>query len=177
MRTIMQKRLFFLLLTLMTLSGYGQTTYEIIQERPHEKSFIGILSRSALEQEKSFTWMQENYKSYKPYGAAVQSLKQYKDSLHFLVFMGTWCEDSHFIVPRFFALADTVGLSSDRISLVGVYRQKTTWGSLSSTLGVDLVPTIIIYRQGKELGRIVEYGRIGQFDRELGEIIQKGFQQ
>ncbi|MFM8710299.1 MAG: thioredoxin family protein, partial [Sphingomonadales bacterium] len=98
-------------------------------------------------------------------------------SVRFLVFMGTWCEDSHFIIPRFFAMADAAGLAADRISLAGVDRNKTTWGQLSATLQVDLVPTIIVYRQGKELGRVIEYGRYGQFDREIGEIIQKGFQQ
>jgi thiol-disulfide isomerase/thioredoxin len=107
--------------------------------------------------------------------AGLQTLQQYRDSIRFLVFMGTWCEDSHFIIPRFFALADTAGIKVDHISLVGVDRNKTTWGQLSSTLHVDLVPTIIIYHQGKELGRVVEYGRYGQFDREIGEIIQKAF--
>ena len=155
----------------------AQQPYETLQERPNEKTFKGWLTRSILEQESSFTWMQENYKAYQPHAQGLQTLRTYKDSVRFLIFMGTWCEDSHFIIPRFFALADAAGLAADRISLAGVDRNKTTWGQLSATLGVDLVPTIIVYRQGKELGRVVEYGRYGQFDREIGEIIEKGFQQ
>ncbi len=170
-----QKLLLGILLILTVTVATAQTQFETIEERPHEKTFKGWLTRSNLEQEKSFTWFAENYKAYQPHVAGLQTLQQYRDSIRFLVFMGTWCEDSHFIIPRFFALADTVGIKVDHISLVGVDRNKTTWGQLSSTLHVDLVPTIIIYHQGKELGRVVEYGRYGQFDREIGEIIQKAF--
>lgn len=166
----------FALILLVSVTA-AQHPYETLQERPNEKTFKGWLTRSVLEQESSFTWMQENYKAYQPHAQGLQTLRQYKDSVHFLIFMGTWCEDSHFIIPRFFALADAVGLSANRISLAGVDRNKTTWGQLTAILGVELVPTIIVYRQGKELGRVIEYGRYGQFDREIGEIIQKGFQQ
>ncbi|NDF97868.1 MAG: thioredoxin [Chitinophagia bacterium] len=166
----------FALILLVSVTA-AQQPYETLQERPNEKTFKGWLTRSVLEQESSFTWMQENYKAYQPHAQGLQTLRQYKDSVHFLIFMGTWCEDSHFIIPRFFALADAVGLSANRISLAGVDRNKTTWGQLTAILGVELVPTIIVYRQGKELGRVIEYGRYGQFDREIGEIIQKGLQQ
>jgi Thioredoxin len=173
----MHLRLFLLfLLSVTTGVVHAQQPYETLQERPNEKTYKGWLTRAVLEQESSFTWMQENYKAYQPHSVGLQTLRQYKDSIRFLIFMGTWCEDSHFIVPRFFALADSTGLTADRISLVGVDRNKTTWGQLTSTLQVDLVPTIIVYRQGKEIGRVVEYGRYGQFDREIGELIQKEFQ-
>lgn len=172
-----RKQILGLALSLLSIAAFGQTPYETLQERPNEKTLKGWLTRAVLEQESSFTWMQENYKAYQPHAAGLQMLRQYKDSVRFLIFMGTWCEDSHFIIPRFFALADAAALAAERISLVGVDRNKTTWGQLSATLHVDLVPTIIVYRQGKELGRVVEYGRYGQFDREIGEIIQKGFPQ
>ena len=174
---MVRKQLLSVAFALVASVAVAQTPYETLQERPNEKTLKGWLTRTVLEQESSFTWMQENYKAYQPHAAGLQTLRLYKDSVHFLIFMGTWCEDSHFIIPRFFALADAAGLSADRISLAGVDRNKTSWGQLSATLHVDLVPTIIVYRQGKELGRVVEYGRYGQFDREIGEIIQKGFQQ
>jgi hypothetical protein len=170
------KQFLCMILILMAAVTTAQPQFETIEERPNEKTFKGWLTRSLVEQEKSFTWFAENYKAYQPHATSLQTLRQYKDSIRFLVFMGTWCEDSHFVIPRFFALADTVGIKAEHISLVGVDRNKTTWGQLSSTLHVDLVPTIIIYHNGKELGRVIEYGRYGQFDREIGEIVQKAFQ-
>jgi hypothetical protein len=33
------------------------------------------------------------------------------------------------------------------------------------------VPTFIVLKNGQEVGRVVEYGKYGMFDKELGEII------
>jgi hypothetical protein len=39
-------------------------------------------------------------------------------------------------------------------------------------LHVDKVPTIIVLKNGKELGRVIEFGKYGLFDMELGEILK-----
>jgi hypothetical protein len=85
--------------------------------------------------------------------------------------MGTWCEDSHFVIPKLFFLLDKAGFSRDRVSLLGVDRDKKTLGYLSEALHVTNVPTIIVMKNGKEAGRVVEYGKEGLFDKELGQII------
>jgi hypothetical protein len=38
-------------------------------------------------------------------------------------------------------------------------------------MGVYNVPTMIVMKNGKEIGRVVEYGKYGIYDRELGEIL------
>jgi len=42
---------------------------------------------------------------------------------------------------------------------------------LSEALNIDKVPTILVMQQGKEMGRVVEYGKYGVYDQELGEIL------
>jgi thiol-disulfide isomerase/thioredoxin len=85
--------------------------------------------------------------------------------------MGTWCEDSHFIIPKLFALTDAAGFSKDRITLIGVDREKKTLSHLSEALNITNVPTIIVFQNGKEAGRVVEYGKSGLFDKDLGGIL------
>jgi hypothetical protein len=34
------------------------------------------------------------------------------------------------------------------------------------------VPTIIVMKSGKEIGRVVEYGKSGEWDKELLELIK-----
>jgi hypothetical protein len=85
--------------------------------------------------------------------------------------MGTWCEDSHFIIPKFYSLLETAGFPNDRVTLIGVDRKKKTLSHLSEALNVTNVPTIIVLKNGKEVGRVVEFGKYGLFDKELGEII------
>jgi len=70
-------------------------------------------------------------------------------------------------------LADAAGLSQDRITLLGVDHNKKTIQHLSETFGITNVPTIIVMKNGKEVGRVVEYGHTGLFDKDLAEILSK----
>ena len=73
--------------------------------------------------------------------------------------------------PNFFALTDAAGVTQDRITMIGVDRSKKTIHHLTEAFNVNFVPTIIVMKEGKEVGRVVEYGRYGMFDKELGEIL------
>jgi len=171
----MKKIVYFLSMLLVVYTCDAQNRFETLAERPNEKSLVGVLSKEVLSNESSFTWFAENYKAYQAHAGGLATLKNYRDSIQLLAFMGTWCEDSHFIIPRFFALTEQAGVDPTRIVLMGVNRKKETWGDLTKPLGIVNVPTLIIFKNGKEIGRVVEYGKYGQFDREIGEIIQQSF--
>lgn len=166
------KRIFPFFLTLI-LSGttFAQHQYQVLVERPNEKTFKGIISRESLLSDTSFGWYAENLKGYTPNAVAVSSLKKQADSIQLLTFMGTWCEDSHFIIPKFFSLLDAASFPVERVTLIGVDRQKKTLSHLAEALNVKNVPTIIVMKNGKEVGRVVEFGKYGVFDKELGEIV------
>jgi thiol-disulfide isomerase/thioredoxin len=150
----------------------AQHQYEVLVERPNEKSYKGIISREILTGDTSFTkWYVPNAKAYTPNAASLEALKNNRDSVELLVFMGTWCEDSQFIIPKLFALTEAAGFSNDRVTLIGTDRQKKTLGHLCEALNVTNVPTIIVMKKGRELGRVVEYGKSGMFDKDLGEVL------
>lgn len=155
------------------ISVFSQVQYEVSTDNG-EKVLKGIISRELLEKDTAFAWYAANQKGYAPHETALTALKKNTDSLQLLVFMGTWCEDSHFVIPRFFSLVDKAGFSTDHITLVGVDRTKKTLGHLAEALNVTKVPTIIVMKNGKETGRVIEYGRDGLFDKELGEVINSG---
>lgn len=161
---------FFILIVLAGTCPAQQ--YQVLSERPNEKTFKGIISREVLLADTSFHWYAENQKHYTPNAAALAGLKKQADSIQLLVFMGTWCDDSQFIIPKLFSLIDAAGFSSDHLTLIGVDRQKKTLSHLAEALDVKNVPTIIVMKNGREAGRVVEYGKYGLFDKELGEIIQ-----
>ncbi len=145
--------------------------FQVLVERPNEKSLKGIISREVLLDDTSFHWYADNLKGYTPNSLALEGLKKNKDSIQLLTFMGTWCEDSHYIIPKFYSLLDAAGFSTDQVTLIGVDRQKKTFSHLAEALNITNVPTIIVMKNGKELGRVVEFGKYGLFDKELGEII------
>lgn len=161
----------FISALLLTITANAQNQYEVLVEKPNEKTLKGIISREVLQSDTSFKWYAENLKGYSPNAAAVEGLKKNKDSVQLLVFMGTWCEDSHNIIPKFYSLLDAAGFPQDRLTLIGVDREKKTLSHLAEALNIKNVPTIIVMKNGKEAGRVVEFGKYGLFDKELGEII------
>lgn len=171
----MKSLILVLALSVALCNGWAQTRYETLSERPNEKSIVGFLTKDVLLGEPFANWYQENYAAYQAHKQGLSSLTHYRDSIQILAFMGTWCDDSHFVIPRFYAMASQAGLDEKRIVLIGVNRKKESWGDLTKTFNIINVPTLIVFREGKEIGRVVEYGKYGQFDRELGEIIQQSF--
>lgn len=166
------KKGILVLLVLVSFSAMAQHQYEVLVERPNEKSLKGIISRQVLLADStSGKWYADGLKGFSVRTDAKEALEKNKDSVRLLVFIGTWCEDSHFILPKLYATADAAGFPDKNITLIGVDRNKTTLGNLTETLNVKNVPTIIVFKNGKELGRIVEYGKYGMFDKELAEVV------
>ncbi len=152
--------------------GVWAQPYETFSERPGEKTIKGHFSRTLLETDTSFTWFKPNYQQYKARPDAVEYLRKQADSVEVVAFMGTWCEDSQLIIPQLLSLLDSAHFPKERFSLIGVDRDKKTVGRLSQALNVTLVPTILVFHNGKELGRVVEFGKYGLFDKELAEILK-----
>ncbi len=170
----MKKIIFALMLTLSLANiSIAQNQYEVLVEGKNEKSLKGIISQEVLLNDTSFKWYADNLKGYTPNSNAIAGLKKHADSVQLVVFMGTWCEDSHNIIPKFYTLLETSGFSKEKITLIGVDRAKKTLSHLTEALNITNVPTIIVMKQGKEIGRVVEYGKYGLFDKELGEILKK----
>lgn len=164
--------LFVIVVLFFTSLVSAQDQFQVLVERPNEKTLKGIISREVLLKDTSFKWYAENLKSYTPNAAALEGLKKNKDSVQLLTFMGTWCEDSQFIIPKLYSLTDAAGFSPDRITLIGVDRNKKTLSHLAEALNITNVPTIIALKNGKEIGRVIEFGKYGLFDMELGDILK-----
>lgn len=146
---------------------------EVSRDANGNKIVKGFISKQELATDTAFTWFAQNQQGYTPDQNALQLLKNNRDSINILAFAGTWCGDTKYILPKFFMLADAAGLSQDHITLLGVDRNKKTIQHLSEIFGITNVPTIIVLKNGKEVGRVVEYGHTGLFDKDLAEILSK----
>lgn len=135
----------------------------------------GTINKQLLQNDTNFKkWYAPGQTEYKPDSSIVTAFKKAAtQKLQFVLFGGTWCEDTQFILPRFFKLQELGSISDNNISFFGVNRNKKTLGNIAAAFGIINVPTIIVLKDGKELGRVVEYGKTGKWDVELGEIIGK----
>ena len=158
---------------LISIFSVAQTQYEVSNDG-QDKILKGIITRDLIANDTSFKWYRQNIAGYKPNEMVMNALKTKSSQLQLIVFAGTWCSDTKYILPKLFALTDAASFPQDRITLIGVDRDKKTISHLSEALGVINVPTIIVMKEGKEVGRVVEYGKTGVWDKELGEIINSG---
>jgi thiol-disulfide isomerase/thioredoxin len=152
----------------------AQTPYTIVKDEKNPGGLIytGLINKYTLINETSFTWYNENQKNYKPSTELLNGFEAAKSKVHFVVFGGTWCDDTQFILPKFFKLQQLSGISDSCISFFGVNREKKTIENVAAAFNITNVPTIIVMKSGKEIGRVVEYGKSGEWDKEILELIK-----
>ena len=158
----------------MVLKIHAQAQYEISQDPKHQeiKVLRGIINKYLVQNDTSFNWYNSNQKIYSPDTATLNVFERSKGKLQFVIFGGTWCEDTQFVLPRFFKLQEMSGVPDNMISFFGVNREKKSLGNIAEAFGITNVPTIIVMQNGKELGRVVEYGKTGKWDKELADIMK-----
>jgi len=90
------------------------------------------------------------------------------------VVLGTWCSDSAREVPRLWRALDEVGgLVPFEIEYLAVDREKEEPADLLAGLEIEYVPTVIVRRDGREVGRIVESAPSG-IERDLLALLTGG---
>ena len=101
-------------------------------------------------------WFEENQSVYTPEREVVEALKPLLKEVDMEVYMGTWCPDSREQVPVFYKILKSAGYDTDRVKIFFLPRD---YGSHPLVKGKNIirVPTFVFYKNGKPLGRIIEY--------------------
>ena len=84
----------------------------------------GSVTQAKLVNNKNFTWFDNEYKNYQPNMELVNQLKPLKEDLKVLIIAGTWCSDTQRELPRFFKIANTVGIPEKNIEIIMVNESK-----------------------------------------------------
>lgn len=164
----------FLMLT-FTTGAFSQAQYEIVKDEKHpEEVYLrGIINKYLVQNDAVYgKWYNSSMSYYTPDTATLAAFEKAKKGVQFVVFGGTWCEDTQFVLPKFFKLQEMSGVPDSVITFFGVNRNKKSLASIADAFGVVNVPTIIVMKDGKEAGRVVEYGKTGKWDKELADIIK-----
>ncbi|SFN65146.1 Thioredoxin [Bizionia echini] len=122
------------------------------------KDLVGEISRHELVSHPVFNeWFSNNFENYQLDSKTIDRLKAIptKD-LSFKIIMGTWCSDSQRDVPRFARILEELNIAESAINYYALDADKLSPEKIEETYHVSHVPTFIIYKNGKELNRIVE---------------------
>ena len=114
---------------------------------------IGKIEKTNLTK---YSWYESNYSTYKADQTALDKLKPFVPELKVMVVMGTWCGDSHELVPAFFTIAEKIGLPDSKIEMIAVDRKKNCPLPDISSLNIEYVPTFFVFYEDKLMGKIVE---------------------
>lgn len=115
----------------------------------------GEVTREQIE-ESVPDWVAEEV-SAQPDPAAAQALAAVPPGAEVTVYLGTWCGDSKRELPRLWrALDGTGGAAPIAFRYVAVARDKKEPASLTAGADLRYVPTFVVERDGREVGRIVE---------------------
>ena len=156
----MKKNIFliFIVFTFHTI-GFSQS---FNQEKTQNNSslLLGKINKDALRKAPYSNWFIKNYNQYTPDSKVINALKEQLPSYTITAFMGTWCGDSKRETPRLYKILEESQFPLDRLTLIAVARNgkayKQSPGGEHEGLNIHRVPTIIIYKDGKEVNRIVE---------------------
>lgn len=144
---------------LWSLSATAQYGFDISKDPVSGQTmFVGRCSFDDLNEEATFSWLNSRSNEYNPDPTVLAELKQKLPACKIIIFMGTWCEDTQNLLPK---LYKTMLLTHcfTNYQMFAVNRDKVSKENEQKAYGVTMVPTIIILRNGKELGRIVETAR------------------
>ncbi|MCV6629586.1 MAG: thioredoxin family protein [Flavobacteriaceae bacterium] len=150
---------FFIMCSLLFFASCATKKKQVLNKQVtinEEVILLGIADRSGLEQEPFASWFASNYDSYSTNKKIIEDLTSAMKPIELKVFMGTWCSDSQYNVPALYKVLDEIGFDENKLELIAVDRNKTTPESYEKDLNILYVPTIILYKNGKEIHRIVE---------------------
>ncbi|MDP5043801.1 MAG: thioredoxin family protein [Leeuwenhoekiella sp.] len=143
-----------------------------VPEAPQQPEMLtGKTQRTQLQAGTFGSWFNPEYGDYTVDSGLLEELKPLLKDFEITVFMGTWCGDSKRETPRFYKILDAAGKTED-IELITVDRSKTTPQGLEAGKDIIRVPTLIFSKDGKELGRIVEYP-IESLEADMLKIVSR----
>lgn len=123
-------------------------------------ALIGPIPRESLKAAPNNAWFDRGYSQYEPNAEAMAALRPRLENVSLEVYFGTWCGDSRRQVPRLLRLLDTADFEENRVRLVGLSDRtgefKQAPGRPEKARYVHRTPTIVVLRNGTEVGRIVE---------------------
>lgn len=169
------KNLLLIVIMFVGVTGYAQQTNKVITDAESGKNIlIGQCDRQAMTNPAFADAYNAGYNSYTPDQEVIKKLKKEKKNVQVVVVMGSWCDDSKTQVPHFYKIMDEVGIKDSDVRLICVDRDKKAGDIDVSAYDIQRVPTFIFYKDGREMGRIVESPSTSALEKDLLLIFSHG---
>jgi len=147
--------LFILLTIIIPIFAQSEINNIIIDEMSDEEMLLGHCDREGLSSVPFNMWFEPEYENYEVDNEILDQISaESMDNMNIKIVLGTWCSDSQREVPRFYKMMDYLDFTD--FEVIAVNRAKLAENTEVDDLYVDFVPTFIFYKNGQEIGRIIE---------------------
>ena len=168
----MINKILLLFLGISLVSGEASDEKVITENNNSAEMLLGEFTQADLEKSPHSSWFIPGYENYKPKKEALKTIEKNIHDYEILMFMGTWCGDSRYEIPKFFKLLDEVDFDRKNLKNIAVNRAKKAPGDLDEEYKIHRVPTIIFMKDGKEVNRFVEYS-VESLEEDIAEIVEE----
>ncbi|MEP2935870.1 MAG: hypothetical protein ABJM06_14335 [Gilvibacter sp.] len=120
----------------------------------------GEINKEGMQGANYASWFNKNFDGYTPNSDTIALLAKRLSEVKILAFMGTWCGDSKREVPRFYKVLEAASYPMQQFTMIAVRRDRAHYkqgpNNEEAGLNIHRVPTFILYKDDKEIGRIIE---------------------
>lgn len=127
-----------------------------VDEKNGEPLILGYCPASLMNDSVFNNHWTEEYYNYQPDFETLDKLEGKLDGVMIQIVFRSTCSDSREQLPRLFKILKELNYDLNSITLIGVNREKKGLSNEAEGLDIKFVPTIIFYKDGIEIGRIVE---------------------
>ncbi len=149
------ERLPIFIATFLLIVGSGCTSSREAQSSSSEEMALGWIQRHDF-MTSAYPRFLQVYDSTHIEEHFIEMIRLLHSDVNIVVVLGTWCSDSKQHVPRFLKLADLSSIPPTHLKFYGVDRSKKSSDGVTDQFQIERVPTFIFFKDGKEIGRIVE---------------------
>lgn len=170
----MKKALTLLIFTLIFVSCEGPYVFNrVVTQKDGTKMLYGGVEESAFHKDPFSTWYLTEYDSYQTKSEIIKDFKGKLRRYRIEVFMGTWNENSKREYPRLMKILNEAKFPQKRMITYAVNENKRSFYGEDQGKDVRFAPTIIFYRSGVEVGRIVESPVSGSLEEDILMIVNE----
>ncbi len=151
------KLVVWILLMLVSMTAVAQDKNKVVvDEKRNSEILIGYCDRQGLNNAVFREYFKKEYENYALDTKTVEQILKLRKDLEIVLVMGSWCHDSKVQVPRFYKILDEAKIKDSKVMLIAVDSNKTAGDVDIASMNILRVPTFIFYKNGNEIGRIVE---------------------
>jgi thiol-disulfide isomerase/thioredoxin len=141
--------------SIMLHAQYQSDFEEVKSTNDAEVIYKGSCTFDDIEKVPAFK-LTEQSENYNPDESKIESLSEELNKYQIIVFLGTWCEDSHRLIPQLYRILTDTGYPLEQLQIFALDRDKKGRNGEEKQYNITNVPTVIVLQDGKEKGRITE---------------------